>query len=312
MTAPVFLGIDVGGTTASAGLVTPAGRVVVSRHRPTHGEGGGDAVPRVLALAAEVAGLARPRGYRVAAVGAGVPGVVHGATGTVGGEAHNVPEIGGVPMARLLSRALGVPAAVDNDVNALALGESTWGAGRGARSLVLLALGTGVGGGIVIDGRLYRGAAGFGGELGHVPVKFDGRPCVCGARGCLKTYVAGPDLAAEGARRLGRPVDTAELFRLAAEGEAAATAVVDEALEALAAGLTIIVNGLNPERLLLAGGIARALAPRAAELHARLARRAYAGALASTRLRFLRLDKRTTVRGGAALARHAAIRRTRA
>jgi glucokinase len=135
---------------------------------------------------------------------------------------------------------------------------------------------------------------------------------VCGARGCLKAYVAGPDLAAEGARRLGRPVDTAELFRLAAEGQAAATAVVDEALEALAAGLTIIVNGLNPERLLLAGGIARALAPRAAELRARLARRAYAGALATTRLRFLRLDKRTTVRGGAALARHAAIRRTRA
>jgi glucokinase len=312
MRAPVFLGIDVGGTTTSAGLVTPAGRVVVSRHRPTHGGGGGDAVPRVLALATEVAGLARPRGYRVAGVGAGVPGIVHGATGTVGGEAHNVPELGGVPMARLLSRALGVPAAVDNDVNALALGESAWGAGRGARSLVLLALGTGVGGGIVIDGRLYRGAAGFGGELGHVPVKFDGRACVCGARGCLKAYVAGPDLAAEGARRLGRPVDAAELFRLAAEGEAAAAAVVDEALEALAAGLTIIVNGLNPERLLLAGGIARALASRAAELRARLARRAYAGALATTRLRFLRLDKRTTVRGGAALARHAAIRRRRA
>jgi predicted NBD/HSP70 family sugar kinase len=128
---------------------------------------------------------------------------------------------------------------------------------------------------------------------------------VCGGRGCLKAYVAGPDLAAEGARRLGRPVDTAELFQLAGAGDAAAAAVVDEALEALAAGLTIIVNGLNPERLLLAGGIARALAPRAAELRARLARRAYAGALATTRLRFLSLDKQTTVRGGAALARHA-------
>jgi predicted NBD/HSP70 family sugar kinase len=135
---------------------------------------------------------------------------------------------------------------------------------------------------------------------------------VCGARGCLKAYVGGPDLAAEGSRRLGRPVDTAELFRLAADGEPAATAVVDEALEALAAGLTVIVNGLNPERLLLAGGIARALAPRAVELRERVARRAYAGALASTRLRFLRLDKRTTVRGGAALARHAATVPTRA
>ena len=312
MTARAFLGLDVGGTTTSAGLVTAQGRVVAARRRPTHGPGGGDAVPRLLALATEVAGLARPRGYRLAGVGAGVPGIVDGATGTIGGEAHNVPELGGVPLARFLTRALGVPAAVDNDVNALALGEWMWGAGRGARSLVLLALGTGVGGGIVLDGRLYRGAGGFGGELGHVPVKLDGRACVCGARGCLKAYVAGPDLSAEGSRRLGRPVDAAEIFRLAAGGDATAAAVVDEALEALAAGLTIIVNGLNPERLLLAGGIARALAPRAADLRARLARRAYAGALATTRLRFLALDKRTTTRGGAALARHAAISRARA
>ena len=312
MTARAFLGIDVGGTTTSAGLVTAQGRVVAGRRRPTHGPGGGDAVPRLLALATEVAGLARPRGYRLAGVGTGVPGIVDGATGVIGGEAHNVPELGGVPLARLLSRALGVPAAVDNDVNALALGEWMWGAGRGARSLVLLALGTGVGGGIVLDGRLYRGAAGFGGELGHVPVELHGRPCVCGARGCLKAYVAGPDLSAEASRRLGRPVDAAELFRLAAGGDATAAAVVDQALEALAAGLTIIVNGLNPERLLLAGGIARALAPRAAELRARLARRAYAGALATTRLRFLGLDKRTTVRGGAALARQAAVARARA
>jgi glucokinase len=305
VTARAFLGMDVGGTTTAAGLVTATGRVVIARRRATRGPGDGDAVPRILALAAEVAGLARPRGYRVAGIGAGVPGIVD-TTGVIGGEAHNVPELGGVPLARLLTRALGVPAVVDNDVNALALGEWMWGAGRGARSLVLLALGTGVGGGIVLDGRLYRGAAGFGGELGHVPVKLDGRACVCGARGCLKAYVAGPDLAAEGSRRLGRPVDARELFRLAADGDATAAAVVDEALEALAAGLTIIVNGLNPERLLLAGGIARALAPRAAELRARLARRAYAGALATTRLRFLALGKGTTVRGGAALARQAA------
>jgi predicted NBD/HSP70 family sugar kinase len=110
MTTRAFLGIDVGGTTTSAGLVTAQGRVVLSRNRPTHGPGGGDAVPRLLALAAEVAGLARPRGYRVVGVGAGVPGIVDGATGAIGGEAHNVPELGGVPLARLLTRALGVPA----------------------------------------------------------------------------------------------------------------------------------------------------------------------------------------------------------
>jgi glucokinase len=300
----LLLGIDVGGTGMSAGLVTPDGRVLVTRDQPTHGPRRNDALPRMLELAAGVAAAARAHGATIAGVGAGVPGIVDAATGTVSGEAHHVPELSGAPVARLLAGAVGAPAFVDNDVNALALAEWRWGSGRGARSLVLLAIGTGVGGGIVLDGQLYRGAGGFGGELGHVPVKLDGRPCICGARGCLKAYVAGPDLAAEGSRRLGRPVDAATLFALAAGGEAPAEAVLDEAVEALAAGLAIIVNGLNPERLLLAGRIGHALAPREADLRARLARRAYEGALATTRLTFLDLDKHTTVRGGAALACH--------
>jgi glucokinase len=120
--------------------------------------------------------------------------------------------------------------------------------------------------------------------------------------------VAGPDLAAEGTRRLGRAVTAAEVFALASQGDRDAEGVLDEALEALAAGLAIVVNGLNPERLLLAGSIARAFAPREAELRARLARRAYAGALATTRIAFLELDKETTVRGGAALVRYEVAR----
>lgn len=300
-----LLGVDVGGTRTSAGLVTRDGRVLVSRSQPTHGPRGGEALERLLALVDEVATVARERGERIAGVGAGLPGVVDAANGTVGGEAHHVPELAGAPVARLLAEHAGAPAFIDNDVNALALAEWLWGAGRGARSLVLLAIGTGVGGGIILDGRLYRGAGGFGGELGHVPVKLDGRPCICGARGCLKAYVAGADLAAAASLRLGRAVDATTLFDLAAKGDTAAEAVLDEALEALAAGLTIIVNGLNPERLLLGGSIGRAFAPREADLRARLARRAYAGAVATTRLAFIDLDKDTTVRGGAALVAYA-------
>jgi predicted NBD/HSP70 family sugar kinase len=114
--------------------------------------------------------------------------------------------------------------------------------------------------------------------------------------------VAGPDLAAEATRRLGRSLGAAELFALAAAGDGTAGAVLDEAAEALAAGLTIVINGLNPERLLLAGTVGSAFAARAADLRARVARRAYAGALASTEVAFLDLTKDTTVRGGAALA----------
>lgn len=297
----LLLGVDVGGTTTSAGLVAPDGRVLVTRSQPTHGPRGGGAIERLLALTAETARLPAARERGLAGVGAGLPGLVDVSTGTVGGEAHHVPELSGAPIARLLAETTGAPAVVDNDVNALALGEWLWGAGRGARSLVLVAIGTGVGAGIILEGRLHRGAAGFGGELGHVPIDFDGRPCICGARGCLKAYVAGPDLEAEASRRLGHPVNAAALFELAATGDAGAEAVLAEATEALAAGLTIIVNGLNPERLLVAGSVGRAFARREADLLARLARRAYKGALATTRIAFLDLDKDTSVRGGAAL-----------
>jgi len=297
----LLLGVDVGGTSTSAGLVTRDGRVLVTRGRPTHGPEGRGAIERILALVAEVAALPAARGHRVIGVGAGLPGLVDVTSGTVGGEAHHVPELTGAPIAKLLAEAAGTPAFVDNDVNALALAESRWGAGRGAKSFVLLAVGTGVGGGMVLDGRLHRGAGGFGGELGHVPIAFDGRPCICGARGCLKAYVAGPDLAGEASRRLGRPVDAAGLFELADRGDAIAEAVVAEATEALAAGLAIIVNGINPERLLVAGSVGRAFARRERDLRARLARRAYKDALATTRLAFLDLGKDTSVRGGAAL-----------
>jgi glucokinase len=302
----LLLGVDVGGTTMSAGLVTRDGRVLVTRSQPTHGSQGGGAIDRLLALAAETAALPAAREAGIVGVGAGLPGIVDVASGTVGGEAHHVPELIGAPVAKLLAEVTGAPAFVDNDVNALALAEWLWGAGRGAASFVLLAIGTGVGGGIILDGRLHRGAGGFGGELGHVPIAFEGRPCICGARGCLKAYIAGPDLAAEASRRLGRPIDTAALFDLAGRDRstyegALADAVIADATEALAAGLAIIVNGINPERLLVGGSVGRAFARRESDLRARLAHRAYKGALATTRLAFLDVDKDTSVRGGAAL-----------
>ena len=139
----------------------------------------------------------------VTGIGLGVPGIVDAERGRVGVDVHYVPELAGAPLAAMLGERLGVPVFVDNDVNALALAEWTWGAGRGARSLVMLALGTGVGGGIIVDGRLLRGRAGFGGELGHVPMNFDGPPCRCGGRGCLKAYVSGTDIGLRGSARLG-------------------------------------------------------------------------------------------------------------
>jgi len=245
----------------------------------------------------------------VTGVGVGVPGTVDAERGVVGVDVNYAPELAGVPLAERLRPRVDVPVFVDNDVNALVLAEWMWGAGRGARSLVMLALGTGVGGGIVLDGRLHRGAAGSAGELGHVPINFDGPPCVCGGRGCLKAYVSGTDIARRGEERLGRPIAAAEVFRLAAAGQAEAETIVEEVCRALGAGLAVIVNGLNPERVLLAGSVAKSLRPLEARIRASLAGYAFAAAIAATRLEILSLDKDATVRGGAALVRYETDRR---
>jgi glucokinase len=307
----VTIGVDVGGTTVAAGLVAPEGRVLEHHQAPTHAHGPGSALDTIMELLERLTDAARARGATVAGIGLGVPGIVDAERGIVGTDIHYAPELAGVSLAAALGGRRDVPVFVDNDVNALALAEWTWGAGRGARSLVMLALGTGVGGGIILDGRLHRGCAGFGGELGHVPIAFEGPPCICGGRGCLKAYVSGSDIAQRAGERLGRPVGAAEVFRLAAGGDAAAGAIVEEVCTALGAGLAIVVNGLNPERLLLAGSVAKSLRPLEARVRAALARYAFAGARQSTRLEILSLDKDATVRGGAALV-HYEIQRRRA
>ncbi len=142
-----------------------------------------------------------------------------------------------------------------------------------------------------------------------MPIDFDGPPCICGGRGCLKAYVSGTDIGLRGSERLGRPVGAAEVFRLAADGDAAADAVVEEVCAALGAGLAIIVNGLNPERVLLAGSVAKSLRPIEARVRAALARYAFAEALRATHLEILTLDKDATVRGGAALVHYETLRR---
>ncbi len=305
----VTIGVDVGGTTVAAGLVAPDGRVLEHVQAPTHRHGPGTALDTIVALLDALREAARARGVAIAGVGLGIPGTVDAERGVIGADVHHAPELARQPLAERLEMRVGAPVYVDNDVNALALAEWTWGAGRGARSLVMLAIGTGVGGGIVLDGRLHRGASGFGGELGHVPVAFDGVPCICGGRGCLKAYVSGTDIARRAGERLGRPVDAAEVFRLATAGDAAAEAVVEETCRILGAGLAIIVNGLNPERLLVAGSVAQSLRPLEARIRAATATYAFADALAATRLEILSLDKAATVRGGAALVHYERARR---
>ena len=194
---PVLIGVDVGSTHMSGGLVTPDGEVLSVTETRTHRDGPGTALDTILGVVSDLLAQASDQGCPVEGIGIGLPGIVDIEGGTMRKGFHLVPELVGAPLVELVGARSGVPVFIDNDVNALGLGEWTWGVGRGAGSMVMLALGTGVGGAVILDGHLVRGKSGYGGELGHVSVKFDGRPCVCGIRGCLSAYAAGVGMAAE-------------------------------------------------------------------------------------------------------------------
>src|SRR5436190_14116508 len=245
----LLLGVDIGGTTTSAGVVTRAGEVLIEQRVPTHRAGKGRALETIVGLIAAVRREAEGRGRAIAFIGVGVPGPVDARRGRIGEDVPHVPELAGRALAAELAERFGLPAFVDNDVNALALGEWMFGAGRGARSLVVLAPGTGFGAGIVLDGRVVRSAAGFGGELGHAPVKFDGGPCWCGGRGCLALYASGRGIAEAARARVAglsdapllaaaggdsRAITAPLVFRAAREGDPVASSVVDEARRAAA------------------------------------------------------------------------------
>src|SRR3989454_11312971 len=225
----LIVGVDVGGTTIAAGALSADGEVVVDASAPTPGAGTGGALATIVALIGKVIDQSRHRGRPIDAIGVGVPGPVDAALGRIGEPVSHVPELAGHALAAELTTRFGLFACVDNDVNVLALGEWMFGAGRGARSLVVLALGTGVGGGIILEERLHRGHGGFGGELGHVPIDFDGRPCICGGRGCLKAYFSGTHIARQGSERLKREGTAAEGGELAPGGDAHAGEIVGRA-----------------------------------------------------------------------------------
>ena len=322
-----ILGIDVGATTISGGLVTDQGDVLEVIQAATHRDGPGTAVETLLEVVGRLWSLARARGLALAGVGVGVPGAVDPEKGVMARPPyHPVPELADLRLAERIHAQTGLPAFVDNDANALALGEWTFGLARGATSLVLLAIGTGVGGGIIEDGVIVRGHGGFAGELGHVPINFDGPPCFCGGRGCLGMYVGGHQMACEAQARVQRQPDSALLalaggdpgaitskmvFEAAAGGDSLAHAMIEEACESLGASLAGIVSGLNPEVVIITGGVAASLVALEDEILRRARRYAFPPALADTRIHIVAGDKRRTMRGAAVLVLYELERQAR-
>jgi glucokinase len=247
--ADQYLGIDIGGTTLNLGVCDRDGVVQQRLSIPTLAiEGPDDTITRILGAADTLIG----RCGAVSGCGIGMPGELdierHRFV-----RANHFPGWANVRIAQHIGERLGVPATLENDANCAAWGEYVAGVGRGTRSLACFTLGTGVGGGVIIAGQLWLGANGAAGALGHIAVDPNGPECKCGQRGCVEVYASATSLAARYGKGSAR-----DAFAAAALGEADAMAAVDWAADGLAAGVANVIHIVQPEVVVLAGGMAAA------------------------------------------------------
>lgn len=265
----IYLGLDVGGTNLVAGAVTESGVVRSLQQTPTLvGEGPTAVIARCAALLQRVR-TAAGAGAELVAVGVGMPGPLDVPRGLVL-YAPNFPGWRDVPLVRLLAEALATPAYMENDARMVTYGEFRFGAGRPYRDLVGITLGTGIGSGIILDGRLRTGLTGTAGEVGHATIDPDGLRCGCGNQGCLETLAAGPAIANAMRRSLlnGRPsvladgdpstLTAGDVGRAAAAGDATAREVLAQAGHYLGIACANLINILNPEAIIIGGGVAQA------------------------------------------------------
>ncbi len=287
-----LIGIDIGGTNLVVGAVSEDGqRVHGLVSEPTGVPDGPDAViERILTLARDVIASTRQtdRSAEILGVGIGSPGPLDRKQGLV----IFTPNLRwkNMPLRDRIGDALGLPAALDNDANCAMLGEHWVGAAKGAKSAVCFTLGTGVGGGIVVDGELVHGASDAAAEIGHITIDVNGRRCGCGNDGCLEAYASGPAIArrAQEAIEAGASTDiltraggdaakiTAQtVFEAAAAGDALADELVRDTARYLGVGIANLLNILNPEVVVICGGVTGAGDHLFVPLRREVARRAF-------------------------------------
>ncbi len=254
---PPRIGIDLGGTKIE-GVVLARDGAELSRKRiaaPRH-----DYRATIAAIAGLAGDLESRAGVTCCTIGIGMPGSISPASRSV--QNANSTWLNGQAFGRDLEARLGRPVRLANDANCFAISEATDGAGAGASSVFGVILGTGCGGGIVIDGRLLDGPRGIGGEWGHNPLPWaaadehPGPTCWCGRKGCMETWVSGTGLAADHLRVTGEALDATDIAKRAAAGDAAAQATLQRHASRLARGLAHVVNLIDPAVIVLGGGVA--------------------------------------------------------
>jgi glucokinase len=266
---PYTVGVDLGATKIFSLAALPDGREAGSDTRPTQARQGPQAViGRIVDSVRASLAAAGAAEADLAAVAVAAPGPVDQKRGVV----RNPPNLPGwevVPVVQILKDALGVRVILENDADAAALGEHAFGAGRDFRNMIFITVSSGIGGGIIVDGRIYRGATGAAGEVGHMVVDEDGPTCGCGQRGCLEALASGTAIAARAAAlaaegespllaRLARespPLTAEDVQRAALAGDVVARRVIEEAGHYLGLGLVNLVHVFNPHGIVIGGGV---------------------------------------------------------
>jgi glucokinase len=258
---PLYVGVELCASTARAALVTRDGQVAARRESAFEPA---ELAPKLAQLVSE---LRDSTEARVAAVGLGVPGLVNPQTGRVV-ISSDLPSVMREDLRSTLSDAVGLPVTLDNDANAGAMGEYTAGAGRGSRNMFYVTIGTGIGGALILDGRLWRGASGFAGEFGHITIDPEGVECTCGNVGCLETVASAPNIVRRTHERLMRD-STSSLSRLGLNKNFTAADIAHEAKNgddfaalmmartgrSIGTAIAAVINLLNTERIVLGGGV---------------------------------------------------------
>jgi glucokinase len=298
-----ILGIDLGGTNIVAGAMPEDGSLEIAmRSQPTHAELGADVVAsRIIQIIGDVmTATMEETGARredFIGVGIGAPGPLDREKGLV----IVAPNLGwrNFPLRDLIADGVGLPATLDNDANCATLGEWWCGAAKGGRNVVGLTIGTGIGGGLILDGRLYHGASDVAGELGHTTIDSTGRRCKCGNYGCLEAYASGPNIAERAREAIASDepsllrdlvggnlelITAQTVYDAATQGDEIAREVVRDTAKFLGIGVANLLNIFNPDVVVIAGGVTQAGDALFEPMRAEVRRRAFRPAVEACRI----------------------------
>jgi glucokinase len=273
MSARCYIGIDLGGTNIKFGIVSHKGVVLHKGMLPAQVNLGRAAILKNINRAVDKSLVfAKKEGFRIKGIGVGSPGTVNINTGIIEGSCPNLPQMVNVNLKNWLTRHFEFPIWVDNDANVMAWAEFKFGAARGYKNVLCLTLGTGIGGGIILDGKLFHGSNFAGAEFGHMTICHNGRRCNCGGVGCLEMYASAPAMVKDARRLLKKDrssiihkmiqknpekLTTKTLFEAEKRGDFLASEVINKTCEYLGSGIASAVNLLNPQVVVIGGGVSQ-------------------------------------------------------